>query len=140
MAFVIRIKGLKKPPPQPKLISFSVEDEQAIYAATDEPYRDFLFAAIYTGCAAVLRAGQTDCGTCRRDKPRDLWRVYSTKTKKVRKIPVRPEVATLTRKRLANAPKAKCCADIREPTEQTVEEGHWSRAFLSDPPQTRLEH
>ncbi len=49
MAFVIRFKGLNKPPPQPKLIRSRSEDEQAIYGATDEPYRDFLFAAIHTG-------------------------------------------------------------------------------------------
>jgi len=33
-----------------------------------------------------------------------LWRVYSSKTKKTRKIPVRKEVAELTRKMLETAP------------------------------------
>ncbi len=33
------------------------------------------------------------------------WRVYSSKTKKTRKVPVRPEVADLTRRLLAAAPR-----------------------------------
>jgi integrase len=33
-----------------------------------------------------------------------MWRVYSTKTKKTRKIPVRPEVAELTRRLMGTAP------------------------------------
>jgi hypothetical protein len=43
------LKGLKKPPPQPRLYSFSSEDEQALYAAASEPFRRLLFAAIHTG-------------------------------------------------------------------------------------------
>ena len=34
-----------------------------------------------------------------------MWRVYSSKTKKTRKIPVRPEVAELTRKLMKTAPR-----------------------------------
>jgi len=34
-----------------------------------------------------------------------MWRVYSSKTKKTRKIPVHQEVAKLTRKLMATAPK-----------------------------------
>jgi integrase len=34
-----------------------------------------------------------------------MWRIYSTKTKKTRKIPVRPEVAKLTRKLMQTAPR-----------------------------------
>jgi len=34
-----------------------------------------------------------------------MWRVYSTKTKKTRKIPVRPEVAELTRRLMKTAPR-----------------------------------
>lgn len=99
------LKGLKKPPPQPKLISFSVEDEQAIYRATDEPYRDFLFAAIHTGVRPFCELAKLTAEHVEETNRGMLWRVYSTKTKKIRKIPVRPEVATLTRKRMANAPK-----------------------------------
>ena len=34
-----------------------------------------------------------------------MWRVYSSKTKKTRKIPIRPEVAELTRQLMETAPK-----------------------------------
>ena len=34
-----------------------------------------------------------------------MWRVFSSKTKRTRKIPVRPEVAALTRKLMQGAPK-----------------------------------
>jgi len=34
-----------------------------------------------------------------------MWRVYSSKTKKTRKIPVRPDVAELTRRLMKTAPK-----------------------------------
>ncbi len=99
------LKGLKKPPPQPKLISFSVAHEQAIYTATDEPYRDFLFAAIHTGLRPFCELAKLTAEHVEEVPRGMLWRVYSTKTKKTRKIPVRPEVAELTRKRMLNAPK-----------------------------------
>ncbi|MBL8825540.1 MAG: tyrosine-type recombinase/integrase [Planctomycetaceae bacterium] len=99
------LKGLKKPPPQPKLISFSVADEKAIYTATDEPYRDFLFAAIHTGLRPFCELAKLTAEHVEEVPRGMLWRVYSTKTKKTRKIPVRPEVAELTRKRMLNAPK-----------------------------------
>jgi integrase len=98
------LNGLKKPPPQPRLQSFCPKDEQAIYQATDEPFRNFLFAAIHTGLRpfcelAKLKAEHVE------ETPRGMmWRVYSSKTKKTRKIPVRPEVAKLTRKLLKTAP------------------------------------
>ena len=38
-----------------------------------------------------------------------MWRVYSSKTKKTRKIPVRPEVAELTRKLMKTAPRGRGC-------------------------------
>ncbi len=41
--------GLKKPPQRPRLASFDSEEEQILYSATDEPFRNFLFAAIHTG-------------------------------------------------------------------------------------------
>lgn len=43
------LRGFKKPPPQPRLDSFSSADEQAIYEATDTVFREFLFAAVHTG-------------------------------------------------------------------------------------------
>ena len=98
------LRGLKKPRHRPRLQSISAKDEQAIYAATDEAFRDFLFAAIHTGLRpfcelAKLKAEHID------DTPRGMmWRVYSSKTKKTRKIPVRPEVAKLTRRLNKSAP------------------------------------
>ena len=98
------LKGLKKPPATPRLQSFSREDEEQLYGATNEPYRDFLFAALHTGLRpfcelAMLTAEHVE------ELPRGMmWRVYSSKTKKTRKIPVRPEVAELTRKLMTTAP------------------------------------
>ena len=98
------LKGLKKPRHRPRLQSISANDEQVIYAATDEAFRDFLFAAIHTGLRpfcelAKLKAEHID------DTPRGMmWRVFSSKTKKTRKIPVRPEVAKLTRRLIKSAP------------------------------------
>jgi len=41
-------QGLKTPQSGPPH-SFSAEEEQALYDATDEAFGDFLFAAIHTG-------------------------------------------------------------------------------------------
>ncbi|HEY5313295.1 MAG TPA: tyrosine-type recombinase/integrase [Pirellulales bacterium] len=98
------LKGLKKPQSQPRLQSFSPEDEQSLYEATEECFRNFLFAAIHTGLRpycelAKLTADQvevTDRGM--------MWRVYSSKTKKTRKIPVHADVAKLVRRLMATAP------------------------------------
>jgi integrase len=92
------LTGLKKPPAQPRLQSFSPEDEQAMYGAADKPFHNFLFAAIHTGLRPFCELArmtreeviETDRGM--------MWRVYSSKTRKTRKIPVRIEVAELTRK------------------------------------------
>jgi integrase len=43
------LRGLKKPPSQPRLHSLSAEVEAALLAATDECFRNFLFVAIRTG-------------------------------------------------------------------------------------------
>jgi integrase len=99
------IKGLKKPPPQPRLASFSPQEEQTLYAATDRSFADFLFAAIHTGLRpfcelARLTADEVD------DTPRGmLWRVRSPKTKRTRKIPIRPEAAQLARSLMRTAPR-----------------------------------
>jgi integrase len=99
------LKGLKRPASRPRLHSLSAEDEQALYGATEECFRNFLFAALHTGLRpfcelALLTADhveETDRGM--------MWRVYSTKTKKTRKIPVQAAVATLTRRLMATAPR-----------------------------------
>jgi len=98
------LKGLKKPPHRPRLQSIAPADEQAIYGATDEAFRNFLFTAVHTGLRpfcelAKLRAEHVE------ETPRGmLWRVNSSKTKKTRKVPVRPEAATLVRRLLKTAP------------------------------------
>jgi integrase len=98
------LKGLKKPPPQPRLQSFSPEDEQVLYQATDEPFRNFLFAAIHTGLRPFCELAKLTAENVEETPRGMMWRVYSSKTKKTRKIPVRPEVAALTRKLLKTAP------------------------------------
>jgi hypothetical protein len=62
------LKGLKKPVSQPRRQSISPEDEKTLYEATDECFRNFLFAAIHTGlrpfwqprvACATIRAGSS---------------------------------------------------------------------------------
>ena len=50
------LRGLKKPPLQPRLHSLSREDEAILLGATDGCFRDFLFAAICTGLRPFMRA------------------------------------------------------------------------------------
>ena len=97
-----KLKGLKKPPSRPRLQSFSPEDEKAIYGATDEPYRDFLFAAIHTGLRPFCELASITADDVVETERGMMWRVFSSKTKKTRKIPIKSEVADLTR-RLANS-------------------------------------
>jgi integrase len=99
------LKGLKKPSSKPRLQSFSAEDEQAIYSATDEPFRNFLFAALHTGLRPFCELAKLTAEHVEETPRGMMWRVYSSKTKKTRKIPVRPEVAKLTRKLLKTAPQ-----------------------------------
>jgi integrase len=99
------LKGLKKPPAQPRLHSFSIEDEKAIYAGTEECFGNFLFAAIHTGLRPFCELAQMTADQVEENGRGMMWRVYSTKTKKTRKIPVRPEVAQLTRRLMETAPK-----------------------------------
>jgi integrase len=107
------LKGMKKPPSRPRLASISPEDEQTLYTATDARFKDFLYAAIHTGlrpfCELALLSAdhveETDRGM--------MWRVYSSKTKKTRKIPVRPDVAKVVRRLLRTAPKGSGKAIFR---------------------------
>jgi integrase len=98
------LKGLKKPPSRPRLQSFSKEDEDALYNAVDKPLRDFLFAALHTGLRPYCELAKITADDVE-EMPRGMmWRVYSSKTKKTRKIPIRPEVAKLTRELMKTAP------------------------------------
>ncbi len=91
------IRGMKKPPPNPRLISMSPEDELLLYDATKLPFRNFLFAAIHTGLRPFCELAKLKCDDVFETDRGMMWRVYSSKTKKTRRIPIRSEVAELTR-------------------------------------------
>ena len=99
-----RLKGLKKPPSRPRLHSFTAEDEDAIYDATDEVFGDFLFAAIHTGLRPFCELARLTADDIAETNRGMMWRVYSSKTKKTRKIPVRREVAVRVRSLIQSAP------------------------------------
>ena len=99
------LKGLKKPRSQPRLVSLSPEDEKTLYEATDEYFGDFLFAGIHTGLRPFCELARITADDVEESPRGMMWRVYSSKTDKIRKIPVRPEVATLARKLMKTAPK-----------------------------------
>jgi hypothetical protein len=82
-------KGLKKPPSRPRLHSLSDEEEAAVYKATDEPFGDFLFAAIHTGLRPFCELARVTADDVIETNRGMMWRVYSSKTRKTRKIPVR---------------------------------------------------
>jgi integrase len=109
------LKGLKKPPHRPRLNSISPEDERRMYGATDEAFGEFLFAALNTGLRpfcelAKLKAEHVE------ESPRGmLWRVYSSKTKKTRKIPVRHDVAKRVRRLIRTAPVGSGLPIYRNP-------------------------
>lgn len=99
------LKGLKKPRSQPRLISFSPEDEEVLYDATEECFENFLFAGIHTGLRPFCELARITADDVEETDRGMMWRVYSSKTKKTRKIPVRPEVAELARKLMKTAPR-----------------------------------
>lgn len=109
------LKGLKKPQSRPRLESYSKEDEAKLYKATDEPFRNFLFAAIHTGLRPYCELAHITADDVEETPRGMMWRVYSSKTKKTRKIPVRPEVATLTRKLMKSAPRGSGVSLFRNP-------------------------
>ena len=99
------LKGLKKPVSKPRLHSFSPEEEKTLYEATEERFREFLFAAIHTGLRPFCELARLRAEDVEESGRGMLWRVHSSKTQKTRKIPVRLEVAALTRKLMKAAPK-----------------------------------
>jgi len=99
------LKGMKKPAAKPRLQSFSSEDEQAMYDATEVRFRDFLFAAVRTGLRPFSELARLTADHVEESNRGMMWRVYATKTKKTRKIPVPEEVAALTRQLMLTAPK-----------------------------------
>ena len=99
------LKGLKKPQSQPRLQSLSPEDEQVLYDATEETFRNFLFAAIHTGLRPYCELAKLTADHVEVSDRGMMWRVYSSKTKKTRKIPVHADVAKLVRRLMLTAPK-----------------------------------
>jgi integrase len=98
------LKGLKKPPSQPRLHSLSAEEEKALYGVCDPAFHDFLFAAVHTGLRPFCELARITADDVE-ELPRGMmWRVYSSKTMKTRKIPIRTEVANLVRKLIVTAP------------------------------------
>lgn len=86
--------------------SFAKEDEEAIYGACEERFRGFLFAGIHTGLRPYCELARVTADDVEENGRGMMWRGCSSKTKKTRKIPVRPEVAELTRKaRFRSGPK-----------------------------------
>jgi integrase len=98
------LRGLKKPPHRPRLHSFSGEEEQMLYSATDQPFANFLFAAIHTGQRPFRELARLTVNDVVETERGMMWRVLSSKTKKLRKIPMRAEVAELTRRLIASRP------------------------------------
>jgi integrase len=99
------LKGLKKPRSQPRLASFSAEDEQRLYAATEDRFGDFLFAAIHTGLRPFCELAKVTADHVEMTDRGMMWRVYSSKTKKTRKIPVHRDVAKQVVRLMTTAPK-----------------------------------
>jgi integrase len=99
------LKGLKKPQACPRLHSFSADEERAIYGATEERFKDFIFAAIHSGLRPFSELARLVAEDVEQAPRGMMWRVYASKTKKTRKIPVRAEVAELTRRLLKSAPR-----------------------------------
>lgn len=99
------LKGVKKPAPKPRLHSISPEDEQAMLAACEPCFRQFLLVAIQTGLRPFCELATITADDVEETDRGMMWRVYSSKTKKTRKIPVRPEVADISRKLMKSAPR-----------------------------------
>lgn len=109
------LRGLKKPPQQPRLLSINADDEQELYSATDAAFGDFLFAAIHTGLRPFCELAKLTRGDVLETERGMMWRVFSSKTKKTRKIPVQQKVAERTRKLLANASSDASSTVFRNP-------------------------
>jgi integrase len=107
------INGLKKPPPQPRLYSFDADDEKAIYQATDQPFRDFLFAAIHTGLRPFCELARITADDVVESERGMMWRVYSSKTKKTRQVPVMRAVEEMAQRMMKTAPRGSEVALFR---------------------------
>ena len=125
------LKGLKKPPPQPRLHSFTDEEEQALYEAADEAFGSFLFAAIHTGLRPFCELAKLTADEVILTGRGMMWRVYSSKTKKTRKIPVKREVAARVRKLIKTAPCGSGIPLFRNCNGAAWKKGHGGKSFRS---------
>lgn len=91
------LKGLKKPKAEPRLQSFTPDEEQILYGNLEPIFQNFLFAAIHTGLRPFCELAKMTADDIEETPRGMMWHVYSSKTEKTRKIPFRPEVAELTR-------------------------------------------
>jgi len=99
------LKGFKKPAGKPRLQSISPEDEKTLYEITELCFKNFLFAAIHTGLRPFCELAKVTADHVEEVDRGMLWQVYSSKIDKTRRIPVRPEVAELTRELMKTAPR-----------------------------------
>jgi len=60
-----------------------------MYGASEDCFRNFLFAAIHTGLRPYCELARVTADDVEENGRGMMWRVYSSKTKKTRKIPVR---------------------------------------------------
>ena len=109
------LKGLKKPKSNPRLQSFTKEEEEAIYKVADEPFRDFLFAAMHTGLRPYCELAKITAEMLFESDRGMMWKVYSSKTKKTRKVPILPQAAELTRALMKTAPPGSGIPLFRNP-------------------------
>ena len=125
------LKGLKKPAAKPRLQSFTAEDEQALYQACEERFREFLFAAIRTGLRPFCELARLTADHVEETERGMMWRVYASKTKKTRKIPVPAKVAALTRRLMQTAPKGSVKPLFRNTKDQPWKRMNGVARFLS---------
>jgi len=78
-------------------------------------FRNFLFAAIHTGLRPFCELARLTADEVEESERGMMWRVYSSKTEKTRKIPIRSEVADLARRLMATAPQGSGVAFFRNP-------------------------
>jgi hypothetical protein len=69
-----------------------------LYDATEDCFRNFLFAAVHTGLRPFCELATITADHVEVSDRGMMWRVYSSKTKKTRKIPIHAAVATLVKR------------------------------------------
>ena len=116
------LKGLKRPASKPRLHSITDEDEKTLFGAVGLHFKEFLFAALHTGLRPFCELARMTADDVEETPRGMMWRVYSSKTKKTRKIPLRTEVAVLVRRLMKTAPKG-----TGTPLFRTMKGKAWSR-------------